>query len=126
MEGGLTMMKSLALAALAAALTWPAYAQDLDSMSAEALLPLAQKEGEVVVYSFTSRIAEVEKAFEAAYPDIDLQGYDISSTQQIARLQAEAKAGITNADVVYAADVPVLIPELLETGIIEPYIPPAF
>lgn len=118
------MIKSLALAALAAALAWPTYAQDLDSMSVEELLPIAKAEGEVVVYSFTSRIAEVEQAFEGAYPDIDLQGYDISSTKQIARLQAEAKAGIANADVVYAADVPVLIPELLETGIIVPYVPP--
>jgi iron(III) transport system substrate-binding protein len=85
---------------------------------------LAQAEGSVVVYSFTSRIARVEEAFEAAYPGIDMQGFDISSTEQIARLQAEAQAGTINADVVFISDAPVVIPELLEAGIIETYVPP--
>lgn len=59
-----------------------------DAMSPEELLPLAQEEGSVTVYSFTSRIGRVETAFEQAYPGIDLQGFDISSTEQIARLTA--------------------------------------
>lgn len=118
------MKKYITLALLGGALATPAFAQDLDSMSAEELLPLAQEEGVVIVYSFTSRIARVEEAFEAAYPGIDMQGFDISSTEQIARLQAENQAGVANADIVYSADVPVLIPALLETGMIEPYVPP--
>ena len=81
-----------------------AAAQDLNTMTAEELLPMAQAEGSVIVYSFTSRIARVEEAFEAAYPGIDLQGFDISSTEQIARLKAEAAAGTVNADVVYISD----------------------
>jgi len=96
----------------------------LDKMSAEELLPLAQKEGKVVVYSFTSRIGKVEAAFEKAYSGIDLQGFDISSTEQIARLVAEAQAGVTNADVIYISDTPVVLTELLGTGIIKPYVPP--
>lgn len=99
-------------------------ADDLDVMGPDALLPLAQKEGSVTVYSFTSRIGKVEKAFEEAYPGIDLLGFDISSTEQIARLAAEAKAGITNADVIYISDTPVVLKELLEKGIIAPYVPP--
>lgn len=109
------------LALLAAA---PALAQDIDAMSPEELLPLAQEEGQVVVYSFTSRIARVEQAFEEAYPGIDLIGYDISSTEQIARLQAEAAAGTVNADVVYISDAPVAVPALVETGILVNYVPP--
>lgn len=101
-----------------------ATAQDMDQMTAAELLPLAQAEGSVVVYSFTSRIARVETAFEEAYPGVDMQGFDISSTEQIARLKAEAQAGTINADVVYIADVPVVIPELLETGIIGNHVPP--
>ncbi|MDE9451884.1 ABC transporter substrate-binding protein [Aliiroseovarius sp. Z3] len=97
---------------------------DLNALTPEDLLPLAQAEGTVTVYSFTSRIGKVEAAFEAAYPDIDLQGFDISSTEQIARLKAEAQAGVTNADVVYISDTPVVLTELLETGIIAPYVPP--
>ncbi|MGJ8534498.1 MAG: ABC transporter substrate-binding protein [Alphaproteobacteria bacterium] len=96
----------------------------MDSMSAEELLPLAQEEGAVIVYSFTSRIGKVEAAFEKAYPGIDLQGFDISSTEQIARLTAEAQAGVTNADVIYVSDTPVVLKALLETGIIASYVPP--
>ena len=102
----------------------PALAQDLDTMMPADLLPLAQAEGSVVVYSFTSRIARVERAFEAAYPDIDMQGFDMSSTEQIARLKAEAQAGTVNADVVYISDAAVVIPELLGAGIIESHVPP--
>lgn len=96
----------------------------LNEMGPEDLLPLAQEEGTVTVYSFTSRIGRVETAFEEAYPGIDLQGFDISSTEQIARLRAEAQAGVTNADVIYISDTPVVLTELLETGIIAPYVPP--
>ncbi|MDX8354732.1 hypothetical protein [Cognatiyoonia sp. IB215182] len=95
----------------------------LNEMGPEELLPLAQDEGTVTVYSFTSRIGRVETAFEEAYPGIDLQGFDISSTEQIARLKAEAQAGVTNADVIYISDTPVVLTELLQTGIIAPYVP---
>ena len=47
-------------------------AQDLDRLSHAELVAKAEAEGKVVVYSFTSRIARVEKAFEAKYPKIDL------------------------------------------------------
>lgn len=116
---------NITLAAVAGiALATQAFAQDLDTMSAGELLPLAKKEGTVTVYSFTSRIKKVEKAFEAAYPDIDLQGFDISSTEQIARIKAESAAGVTNADVVYISDAPVVLSELFAKGIIEKYVPP--
>src|SRR5688500_2226248 len=81
-----------------------AFAQDLDSMTAAQLLPLAQEEGQVTVYAFTSRIAAVEEAFEAAYPGIDVIANDMSSTEQITRLKSEAEAGVKNADVVYISD----------------------
>lgn len=124
-------MKLLLCAAMTTSLAMPAVAQDsedmsafLDAMTVEELLPLAQEEGTVTVYSFTSRIAAVETAFEAAYPDIDLVGYDISSTEQITRIKAEAAAGINNVDVVYISDAPVVYTELLGAGLITPYVPP--
>lgn len=119
------VLNSTRLGAIAILLSSAASADEkLDAMTAEELLPLAQAEGTVTVYSFTSRIGKVEAAFEAAYPGIDLQGFDISSTEQIARLKAEAQAGVTNADVIYISDTPVVLTELLETGIIAPYVPP--
>ena len=118
-----TLLLSTALLALAA----PAYAQSdpaLDGMTAEELLPLALEEGSVTVYSFTSRIARVEAAFEAAYPGIDMISHDMSSTEQITRLKAEAAAGIASADVVYISDAPVVFAELLGPGLVTPYVPP--
>ncbi len=119
-------MRSPLSAALAAAvgMALPALADDMNAKSPEELLAMAKAEGQVVVYSFTSRIKKVEKAFEAAYPGIDLVGYDISSTEQITRLQAEHQAGVANADVIYISDAPVVFDKLLGAGIIEPYVPP--
>lgn len=119
-----TMCRHSLAGVLAAACVSAVHAEALDAALPDALLADAQKEGKVTVYSFTSRIAKVEKAFEEAYPGIDVQAYDISSTEQIARLKAEAKAGTANADVVYISDYPVVLKELLAAGIIEAYVPP--
>jgi iron(III) transport system substrate-binding protein len=114
----------LAAASLILGLAQPALANDLDALATTDLLTKAKAEGSVSVYSFTSRVARVEKAFEATYPGIDFQGYDISSTEQIARLKAEAGAGIANADVVFISDAPVVLNELVASGILENYVPP--
>jgi iron(III) transport system substrate-binding protein len=96
---------------------------ELDSLSFEELKAQAIEEGSVVVYSFTSRIAAIEAAFEEAYPEIDLIGHDISATEQVARLKAEAGSGTTTADVAYIADAPIVIRDLVEPGILRGYVP---
>src|SRR5690606_38776871 len=50
-------------------------------------------------------------------------GFDMSSTEMITRLRTEAAAGIPNADVVYISDAPVVLGELLETGVLKNYVP---
>ena len=118
---------SLRLTTAFVALTIPAYAQPLaalDAMTPAELLPLAQAEGSVTVYAFTSRIAAVEAAFEAAYPGIDMISHDMSSTEQITRIKAEASAGIASVDVVYISDAPVVFTELLGPGLVTRYVPP--
>jgi iron(III) transport system substrate-binding protein len=97
----------------------------LDDASREELVQQARREGEVVVYSFTSRIEDVESAFEEEYPGIDLVGNDIASTEQIARLQAEAQANVRNADVAFISDAPVVLEELVRPGLLTGYVPPA-
>lgn len=101
-------------------------AQALDRLAPAELQALAEKEGKVVVYSFTSRIARIEKAFEARYPKIDLVAFDVNSTQQIARLKAESNARISNADVAYISDMPVVYEELVKPGILSRYVPSEF
>lgn len=101
-------------------------AQDYDAMSMTELEEAASTEGQVVVYSFTSRIFSVEEAFEAAYPGVDLVPFDISSTEQIARITSERQAGIRNADVAYLSDAPVVLDTLVNQGYLEAYVPPSF
>ncbi|WP_134725646.1 ABC transporter substrate-binding protein [Paracoccus luteus] len=112
------------LTALVGAGAAMAQTPDLDGMTPEELLPLAQREGKVVVFSLSSRIARVEKAFEEAYPGIDLVGTDMSSVKQIARIEAEQQAGVHEVDVVYLADTPVAFTALLEAGRVQNYVPP--
>ncbi len=120
------MLKRLSNAALAACFVMPsiAMASDLDGLTPQQLLPLAQKEGSVTVFSLSSRIAKIEKAFEEAYPGIDLIGLDMSSTKQIARVEAEQQAGVYAVDVLYIADTPVVFTKLLEGKRIVNYVPP--
>jgi len=102
----------------------PTTANSLDALSIEELTAQAEEEGTVVVYSFTSRIADVEAAFEETYPGIDLVGNDISATEQIARIKAESAAGSESADVAYLSDAPVVLDELVGPGLLLPYVPP--
>lgn len=111
-----------ALAVLAPAGLAPA--QNLDGLKPAELLPLAQKEGKVTVFSLSSRIAKVEKAFEEAYPGIDMVGIDMSSVKQIARVVAEQTAGVNAVDVLYIADTPVVYEDLVTPKRIQAYIPP--
>jgi len=59
-----TMMKRLYASAIAACFVLPGFAlaDDLDGLTPQQLLPLAQKEGSVTVFSLSSRIAKVEAA----------------------------------------------------------------
>lgn len=96
---------------------------DYDSMTHEELVAAAEEEGSVIVYSFTSRISSVEEAFEEKYPNIDLIGHDISSTEQITRLKSEHAAGAQTADVAYISDAPVVLTQLVDSGILQQYVP---
>lgn len=117
-------MRCILTSAVALLMTTSAFAQNIDSKAPAELLPLAKLEGKVTVYAFTSRIGRVEKAFEAAYPDIDMVTFDMSSTEQIARIKSEAKAGLPGADVIYISDAPVVLTELASQNLIAAYVPP--
>ncbi|MBB5043620.1 iron(III) transport system substrate-binding protein [Shinella fusca] len=120
------MLKRLSMTVLAACLALPAgaLAEDLDGLTPEQLLPIAKKEGSVTVFSLSSRIAKIEKAFEGAYPGVDLIGLDMSSTKQIARVEAEQQAGVHAVDVLYIADTPVVFSKLVKENRVVNYVPP--
>lgn len=96
---------------------------EYDEMSHEELVAAAEEEGEVVVYSFTSRIATVAEEFREEYPEIDIIEHDISSSEQIERLASEHAAGADTADVAYVSDAPVVYSQLIEEGVLFPYVP---
>lgn len=95
-----------------------------DRMTVAELAKAAEAEGKVVVYSVTSRIFRVKDAFEKAYPKIQLIPHDISSTRQVARIKAEQKARIYEADVAYIGEAPIIVNELVRPGHLKRYIPP--
>ncbi len=73
----------------------------------------AKKEGKVVVYSNSSRIADVKKSFETAYPGITVDGYDISTVDLLTKLKKEFDGGIYNADVAFVGDPSTQLNEML-------------
>lgn len=116
---------ALGLTACGSSTSEPAAVEpDWDSLSHDELVALAQEEGTVTVYAFTSRIAAIEESFEAAYPGIDVVASDISSTELITRLASEHRAGAATADVAYVSDAPVVVTQLLADGVLQPYVPP--
>ena len=60
----------------------------------------AKKEGKVLVYANSSRIADVKKLFEAKYPGITLEGFDLGSEDSVVKIKEEQKAGAYTGDVV--------------------------
>lgn len=121
-------MKSLlgsGLAALALPLALSgALAQDLDTLSPDELYEIAKTEGTVTVWSLSSRIAQVETAFEEKYPGIDLIPVDMNSTNQIARLVAEQNADVAEVDVLYLSETPIVFGDLVPEGRLQRYMPP--
>jgi len=70
----------------------------------DAIKAAAVKEGKVVVYSNSSRWSDVKKTFEAKYPGITVEGYDISGPELLTKVKTEQKAGIFNVDVLFVGD----------------------
>ncbi len=84
---------------------------------------LAKQEGRVVVYSSSSRIANVAEAFEATYPEIKLEGYDLGSVQTLEKPIREQDAGVYNADIITTGGSGQVIYELLAKNRIVNFVP---
>lgn len=74
-----------------------------DETDAE-LYEKAKAEGEVTIYSITSRIQKVAAAFEAKYPGVKCNFFDISNNELLEKVTREYDAGVHNADVVHIKD----------------------
>ena len=83
----------------------------------------AKAEGEVVVYSSSSRIAKVAKSFMAIYPGIKVTSFDLGSVQTVEKTVREQKAGIYNADIVTTGGSGQVIHEMLNKHMMVNYVP---
>ena len=70
----------------------------------EELYEAAKKEGKVTVYSISSRIPKVAEAFEAAYPGIEVESFDIATNELLEKVSREYEAGQHVADVIHIKD----------------------
>ena len=74
-----------------------------DETDAE-LYEKAKAEGKVTVYSISSRISKVAEAFNAKYPGVVCESFDIHTTELLEKVTREYDSGIHNADVVHIKD----------------------
>lgn len=89
----------------------------------KAIEDAARREGKVVVYSSSSRIPDAAKTFEAAYPGIKVEAFDIGTVTTITKIKEEARAGVHVGDVFFAGDPPTVVKELIPKGLLWNFVP---
>ncbi|MCH3918613.1 MAG: extracellular solute-binding protein [Spirochaetia bacterium] len=100
----------------------PAAKQQQAPMSHDELVAEAQKEGKVVVYSITSRIANAAEGFKEKY-GIDVEATDLKDYELIEKVAKEQSIGAQGADFVIAQDGGRVMGELINLGYLYSYMP---
>ncbi len=88
------------------------------------LIAAAKKEGNVVVYSITSRIANAAKSFEEKY-GITVSAYNLKDFELIEKVSQEGKNNIYGADFIIAQDSGRVFGEIIKPGYGYSYVPEA-
>lgn len=92
---------------------------DYDAIYQEAL-----KEPPVVVYAASSRgIAALGEGFYDAYPGIEVEWNTLGTSDSIERVIREQEAGIYNAGVLFASDMPTQANVLVPNHMVFPWVP---
>jgi iron(III) transport system substrate-binding protein len=92
------------------------------SAASQALIDAAKKEGNVVVYSITSRIANAAKSFEKKY-GITVNAYNLKDFELIEKVSQEGKNKIYGADFIIAQDSGRVFGEIIKPGYGYSYVP---
>ncbi len=82
----------------------------------------AKKEGTVVIYSVSSRIAKLVDGFKERY-GIEIVGHDMPSDLQLEKFRREHKAKIYSVDVLFNAEAPLLLNEALPNKLVWNFVP---
>ncbi|AEF83603.1 conserved hypothetical ABC transporter periplasmic solute-binding protein [Treponema primitia ZAS-2] len=103
---GKTTGSSQAAAPVTPVITEWAKANKVDdgSQTEDELYELAKKEGQVTIYSISSRITSIKVSFEKKYPGVTVNAFDISSNELYEKVTREYAAGVYNADLVHIKD----------------------
>ena len=88
----------------------------------EAIEAAARQEGEVVIYSVSSRMENILEPFMEKY-GIKIIWYDMESSDQLEKFGRESNAGVFEVDVLYGNHYPELTNEFLPEGMVEAFIP---
>ncbi|MGH4037494.1 MAG: ABC transporter substrate-binding protein [Sphaerochaeta sp.] len=91
-------------------------------MTHEELVAAAKKEGKVVVYSATSRIAAAGEGFTAKY-GIEVESTNLKDYELIEKVSKENSIGVKGADFVLAQDGGRVMGELINLGYLYSYVP---
>ena len=94
-----------------------------DTFDEAALYEAAKAEGEVNIYSYSSRVFKFGPTFEEKYPGIKVNGYDIDSAEIITKVLAEQSAGNCEADIIFLKDGPTVENVLQKRGLVYCYVP---
>jgi iron(III) transport system substrate-binding protein len=87
---------------------------------------MAKEEGSLVIYSSSSRMAKVAKAFMADHPGIEVNSFDLGSVKSVEKTVREQDANIFNADIVTTGGSGQVIHELWAKNRIVNFVPDAF
>ncbi len=88
------------------------------------LYEAAKEEGKVVIYSMTSRIKDIKESFEAQYPGVEVEHYDMRMAEIFEKFEREHEAGIYTADILFIKDADgVVYNEFFKEGLLHAYIP---
>ncbi len=82
----------------------------------------AKEEGDVVVYSNSSRVTKFCRSFTEKY-GIKAEGYSFKTPNLIEKLRREQDAGVFNADVVMTGNATLFVTEFAKTGRVYKFVP---
>lgn len=90
----------------------------------KALYEAAKQEGEVNIYSYSSRVFKFGETFEKQYPGIKVNGFDMDSPEIVTKVLAEQSAKNYVADIIFLKDPSTVINELYNKQLVVNYVPP--
>jgi len=91
-------------------------------MTHEELVAAAQAEGELTVYTISSRTVQISNSFTEKY-GIKVSTTQLSDAELIEKASKEAAANLKAADLIYSQDGARIYPELILTGYVYNHVP---